>query len=61
MRTASLECQGLDKTPSLPLYVSFDIFNKNSNEDDDDSIARKQRLAEAALISLAIEACDADA
>jgi hypothetical protein len=46
---------------SLPLDIRLEVVNKNSNDDDDTSTARKQLLAEAALISLAIEACDGDA
>ena len=47
---------------SLPLDVRRDVLNKHAMDDDDDatSTARKQILAEAALISFAIETCDAD-
>ena len=45
---------------SLPLDVRCDIVDRNSIDDDDASTARKQILDEAALISFAIEACDAD-
>jgi hypothetical protein len=49
---------------SLPLDVRREIVFKNSNEGKEDKkvddTAREQLLAEAALISYAIESCDAD-
>ena len=45
---------------SLPLDMRLDVVNENSFDDDNTSTARKQLLAEAALISLAIDSCDAD-
>jgi len=47
---------------SLPLDVRRDIVYNNSNEGEDkvDDTTREQLLAEAALISYAIESCDAD-
>lgn len=49
---------------SLSLDVRRDVVNRHGTDDDDDddatSTARKQILAEAALISFAIETCDAD-
>ncbi len=45
---------------SLQLYTRLDVVNKNSVDDDNNSATRKQLLAEAALISLAMDSCDAD-
>lgn len=48
---------------SLPLDERRDIVFENSNEGEDkevDDTTREQLLAEAALISYAIESCDAD-
>jgi hypothetical protein len=46
---------------SLPLDMRLDVVNKNLNDDNDTSAAKKQLLAEADLISLAIDSCDVDA
>jgi hypothetical protein len=40
--------------------MRLDVVNENSVDDDNTSAARKQLLAEAALISLAMDSCDAD-
>ena len=47
---------------SLPLDVRRDIvYKKDAGAIEVDDITREQLLAEAALISYAIETCDADA
>jgi hypothetical protein len=72
-RGGSSAGRSLDISPGEVLYIIYlaslppdarrEVVNKNSiddYDDDDTSTARKQILDEAALISYAIETCDAD-